>query len=243
MSNHKSSRLAMVSRAIAHSNELTASTSMRVAEALAMLDHERITSVPGLMKSRDERAGVVMGDRDLSDEGKQSRVKGIASGTMGHLASLAKKIVEMEAEYRKDAASAVPLPEASPADVMIDLAIAAYVKQANPKPFQMEGMSERVRLAIARTPPELAGIEPAVQARVLGSLMDPAKAVQLGDEKQALEMARNVVQAAIHDLSPDAQETPREMVRMFGTGWKLPGVAESMAERLASEPAPGGSEG
>lgn len=243
MSNHKSTRLALASRALADSGELTTSTSMRVAQALAMLDQDRITSVPGLMKARDDRAGVVIGDRDLSDEGKRSRVKAIASSTLGNLASLAKKIVELEAEYQKDAATAVPLPEASPADVLIDLALASYVKQVNPIPTKLENMSERVRLAIARTPPELAGIEPAVQARVLGSLMSPDKAVQLGDEKQALQLARNVVQAAIHDLSADAQEAPREMVRMFGTDWKLPGVAESMAERLASEPAPGGSEG
>lgn len=218
---------------------MTASKSPRVAQALAWLDAERIASVPGILNAYRAKTATVHGDRELSDDGKRARVRAAADSALGNIASLAGKVAALERQHRQDAATAVPIPKADAADVILDLALAAHVKAADPIPTVLLNMSERVRLAVARTPPELAGIAPDVQARVHGSLMNPDKAVQLGDEAQAIGAARQVVQAAIDELAPDAKWEPREWVQHFGadSGWKLPGVVQSLADRLSSEAA------
>jgi hypothetical protein len=48
----------------------------------------------------------------LSDEGKRTQLQAAASSTLGNIASLAKKVADLDAEYKRDAETAVPLPKA-----------------------------------------------------------------------------------------------------------------------------------
>lgn len=213
--------------------------SPRVAQALAWLDAEKITSAPGILAGFRQRADAIMADRDLSDSGKRDRVRAAADSTAGNIATLAKKLVALEQAHNIDVSTAVPIPKADAADVILDLALVAHVKSAEPIPSKLLNMSERIRLAVARTPPELTGIAPDLQARVHGSLMSPDKAVQIGDEAQAIGAARSVVQHAINELAPDVKWEAREWVQQFGahSGFKLPGIVDSLARKLAGEPA------
>lgn len=233
----KTSRLASISTMMLSGQ--AGSTNKRVLQAMAWLDGERITSVPGILGAYRAKAEAVHADRELSDEGKRARVRAAADSTLGNIATLAKKLVTLEQEHKIDVSTAVPIPKAEAADVILDLALVAHVKAAEPIPTALLNMSERVRLAVARTPPELAGIKGDLQSRVRGSLMSPDKAAQIGDEAEALGAARRVVQEAVNELASDARWEPREWVQQFGahSGFKLPGVIDSLARRLAGEPA------
>jgi hypothetical protein len=215
---------------------LRGSSSPRVREAMAWIDPERVSSLHGLLSAYHAKADTINRDAMLSEEGKREQLRSAASTTLGNVAGLAKKIAEVEAKHHEERASAVPLPKADAAEVLLDLALVAHVKHAQPIPSALERMSPRIRLAVARTPPELAGIPPDVQARVHGSLIDPERAVQLGEEAQALGAARNSAQAALDELAPIAGWEPRALVQHFGAraGWKLPGVVQTLADRLES---------
>ena len=96
-------------------------------------------------------------------------------------------------------------------------------------------MSERTRQALARIPLELSGLSAEAQARVTSSLIPNADAARFSDEAAAIAAARNVAQAAIDELQPVAKWTPRELVQHIGadSGYRLPGVVQSLADRLA----------
>lgn len=230
-------RLARISANMLKANGIAPTASPRVAEVLRVLDAENANSVPYVLHLLGQTVEATNRDPELSAEGKRNRISAATSSRLGNIASLAKTVARLEAEHRRDADEAVPLPKADAADVLLDLALVAHVKAAEPIPTKLLTMSERVRLAVARTPAELSGLKPEVQAQVRGSLMDPHKAVQLGAEAEALGAARKIVQGAIDELAPDAGWNPQEMVQHFGTQWRLPGVVSTMAERLANEAA------
>lgn len=221
-SQSKTLHLAMASRIV--SQHIANSRSKVVIDALQAIDPERVSSIPSMLTSYLGKIGSIRQDRELSDEGKKTRIQSAASSQLGNIATLAKSIAALEAQHRADRDSAVPLPKAEVADALIDLALVQQIRQANPIPSKLVNMSERARLALARMPLELSGLTPDVQAKVHGSLMSPEKAAQLQEEAQALNSARAVVQSAIEELAPDAKWSPRELVDNFGTAWKLPGV-------------------
>jgi hypothetical protein len=212
----------------------TSSGSPIVAQALKILDDESAGSIPWIMRALDGKRQAVMNDQNLSDIGKQQQLRGIANGLLGNVATVAKRVVQMEREHREARAKAVPLPKADAADVLLDLALVQYVKEAKPIPSKLVAMSERVRLAVARTPVELSGITPEVQAQVHGSLMDPHLALQFAEEAQALNLAREVVQVSIKEVVPESEWQARELVESFGTDWQVPGIAASKAERMVA---------
>lgn len=223
MSNQsKTLRLAMVSRITTQG--IAKSSSRVVIDALQAIDPERVSSIPGMLASYLGKIGSIRQDRELSDEGKKTRIQSAASSHLGNIAALAKSLATLEAQHRADRDSAVPLPKAEVADVLLDMALVQQIRQDNPIPSKLVNMSERARLAVARMPLELSGLTPDVQAKVHGSLMSPEKAAQLQEEAQALNSARAVVQSAIEELAPDAKWSPRELVDNFGTAWRLPGV-------------------
>lgn len=239
----KTVRLASISARMLADKGVTSAASVRVAEALKLLDYDNANSVPYVLHLLGQSVEAINRDPELSAEGKRNRISAATSSRLGNIASLAKTVVRLEAEHRRDADEAVPLPKADAADVLLDLALVAHVKAAEPIPSKLVQMSERVRLAVARTPAELSGLKPEVQAQVRGSLMDPHKAVQLGAEAEALGAARKIVQGAIDELAPGAGWTPAELVQHFGTQWRLPGIVPSLAERLATEAATEGAGG
>lgn len=213
---------------------LAPSSSPRVAEAIQALDPERVSGVPGIVAAFEARAEQIRRDRELSAEGQRARIKAAAGTALGNIAGIAQRIAAMEVEHRADSGN-VPLPPLDATIVMVDLALAAQIKADQATSFALEYASERVRLAAARMPRELTGLTPEQQARAHASLMPADVAARIGDEAVALDAARTVVQAAIDELALTAGLEARELVQLFSNAWRLPGVATTMAGRLASE--------
>ncbi len=229
-------RLAHISAIVARQSGLDPSASPRTADALALIDAEKVSSVTSIVASFMTRRDAIEADDKLSNIGKQEQIRSAAASHLGNIATRAQRLVDLEAAFSNDRATAVPIPKADAADVALDLALVAHVRSAEPIPSRLVEMSERVRLALARTPVELSGITPEVQARVHGSLMSPAKAVQLHSEAEAINAARSVVQSSINELAPHAGWEPRELVQHFGAGkWSLPGTTDTLAEKLAAD--------
>lgn len=232
---NKTIRISKISASLAAAEGLSASTSPRVAEALQMLDGERVSSIPSILGAHQQRVLTVNSDAELSPVGKRARVNAAAASTLGNLARLARRIVALEAEHRNATENAVQIPKADAAETLVDLELARHLRETSPIPSALLRASDRVRLAAARMPVELTGIKPEVQASVRGSLIDPSLAVTLGEEARALDAARRVVQSGINELAGDAAWSPREWVESFGKGWRLPGVGPSMAAQVSNE--------
>ncbi len=206
--------------------------------ALALIDGERVSSAPSIIGSFEQSAAATNADKDLSEQGKATRVRSAAESRLVSLSSTAKEFVALQNEHghkqAKAMRDAVP-PATDTGQVLIDLAIAAQVKADRPLMFTIERSSERVRQALARTPPELSGITAEQQSRVVGSLVSPALAAELGEEAAALEGVRSVIQSGIDELQAVARCEPKELVARFGTDWKLPGIVDSLMRRLDAE--------
>lgn len=63
--------------------------------------------------------------------------------------------------------------------------------------------------------------------------------MRFSKEAEAIDTARRVTQAAIDELQPLAQWTPAELVKRIGhdSGFNLPGVVQSLADKLAANQA------
>ena len=212
-----------------------AAASTTVAAALKLIDDDRVGGIISIATGHAEKAKAINSDNELSDLGKRERVKAAARSDIVNAASVAKKLTDLEAQHRQAKSEAVPLPKPDAAEVLMDLALLAHVKATNPTATALTMMSERIRLAVARSPVELSGVKPEAQARVHGSLISPEVATRLEEEAEALSIAREMVQSAIDELAPSAGLSPLEAVTLFGTKWHLPGVTDSMAQRLAAE--------
>lgn len=231
----KTQQLMAATNAMIRGSGLAQSANPRVTRALRAADASRVSSVPGIVQAFTEKRAAIVADKDLSDSGKQARIRAAAGNALANIGAGAKAIAALEREHAQARASAVRLEKPDAAEMMLDLAIAAHIRETAPIPSVLERQSERVRVALARVPSELSGIKPEVQARVLGSLVDAETAAQLAEEVQALEIARQVTQAGIDDLASEAQLQPRELVQAFGTDWRLPGLVDSLTQRLARE--------
>lgn len=228
----KAQQIARASMALMRASG-NSSGSPLVAETLNVIDGERVSSIPSILKALGGKRQAVLTDKELSDLGKSGRLKDLARSHLGNISSLAKKVVTLERQHREARAAAVPIPKADAADVLMDLALAQHVRSANLKPSELVSMGERARLAIARCPLELTGLTPEVHARVHGSLMDPRKAAQFAEEAQALDVARAVVQESIREVVPDAQWQAPELIEAFGADWEIPGMAQTEIARMA----------
>ena len=81
-----------------------------------------------------------------------------------------------------------------------------------------------------------------MQARVIGSLVSPLLAQELGEESAALDSAKSLLEYGIADLQAVARWSPAELVKHFGTELKLPGVLDATLHRLMdAETAPEGA--
>ena len=218
---------------------LSRSTSKRVQQTLALIDGERVSSITGMMAAFNQRAASIRADRELSDEGKSTRIRSAANSIFGNVASEARAIAELEQQHKAEMATAVVIPEADAAATLIDLALAAHIRAENPTPTALTMASERTRQALARIPVELSGITPEVQTRVIGSLISPADAARFSEEAEAINIARRIAQSAIDELQPIAKWTPTELVKYVGhdTGYRLPGVLQSLADKVAAKAA------
>lgn len=216
----------------------------RVDQALALLDSERITSIPGLVGLYERDTDGVRADVNLSDVGKQERYRSMATSRLENLTTAAKTVVELEAGYRTDEAQALQLPPWSETDRLeIDIALAALVREqtareatdAKARSFiaglPREG-SERMRRAVARLPVELSGLTREQHDKVRHSLVPATTAARLDAESKAIFAAAEATQAAITYLSSQAKAEHRVLVGLFGNRWKLTG-STTAEERIA----------
>lgn len=239
----RTNRIARIQGIMATVSGLTNTAAPRARKALDLLDDTRVSSIPSMMAAFNQRAASIRADRELSDEGKSTRIRSAANSIFGNVASAAREIAELEQQHKAEMATAVVIPEADAAATLIDLALAAHIRAENPTPTALTMASERTRQALARIPVELSGITPEVQTRVIGSLIPSADAARFIDEAAAIAAARDVAQAAIDELQPVAKWTPRELVQYIGadSGYRLPGVVQSLADRLSAEKAEEGA--
>lgn len=213
-----------------------------VGQALALVDPERVSSVTGLLGAYHQQALGIRDDRELSPEGQASRTRAAADARLGSLTNTARQLVELEqkhaAKVQATMRGAVPAAD-DLRSVLADLALAAQVKATAPTTQALELASVRTRQAVARLPAELSGLADAAHLHVTASLVSPAAARELADERQALSAVREVIQAGITELADVARPAPGDLVRGFGGGgWRLPGVVESVVAALPAAPAP-----
>jgi multidrug efflux pump subunit AcrA (membrane-fusion protein) len=218
-------------------SSLKTSGHSRVRAAMSALDPERVSSVPGILKFHGTRVTSFRADRELSDEGKRKRIQTSAESALGNLAGVAKEVAKLRAEHGIDRALALKIPRAADApEMLLDLEYARMQREKPVAPTMLEiNASERMRLALARLPTDITGLDAKAQTRLAASLVAPDRAAQFADEVEAIDGAAQAVQAAIDALAGEAQLEAREMVRLFGTEWRLPGVIDTMARRLDGE--------
>lgn len=240
---NSTNRIALVQGILATVSGLTNTTAPRARKALDLLDDTRVSSVPSIVQAYLQRAAAIQADGDLSDSGKRTRIQAQASSAFGNVASAARKIALLEAELRAEMQNAAIIPVPSINDTLIDLELARQIKEAAPTLSKLDFLSERTRQALARIPQELTGLSAEALARVTSSLIPSGDAARFSDEAAAIDAARNVAQTAIDELQPVAKWTPRELVQHIGadSGYRLPGVVQSLADRLAAEKAEEGA--
>lgn len=206
-----------------------------VSECLRMLDPERFSSIPGIANTFATKSTEINADMSLSAVGKSERIRAAASTALGNIATIARRVVELEKGREVMLEDALELKKPDASETLVDLAIAAHIRAEEPIPTKLRGMSTRIRTAVARLPAELSGLSPDVHSSVVGSLISPDLSVKFSEEADALSSTRAVVQAAIDQLVPVAQWEAPEMVKSFRTDWSLPGVYHTKVARLHSE--------
>lgn len=224
--------------------DLEPTASDLTARAYALVATDRTSSAPGLLALAQRDRAAVERDADLSAKGKAGKIAAIARSRLANLAPLASSVQKLRAEYLAREQEALRLPEPSSNDLQIDLALARHVREVGEGAVRLRLLgSERTKLAVARLPPELSGLNPAEHDKVRHSLVPASVAQQLDDEARALMSAREAVQKALDhlvDFAPD-DISHRELVELFGDGWKLRGhvSAEDRKARIAAmfEPA------
>lgn len=242
MTESKTQRLAHISTRL-NSQNLSRASSI-VHGALGLMNPDLPTSAPGQLHAHTEKTRVIRADRDLSAHGQQSKIRASADSCLGNVGTMARKLMALEQEHRTAAANAVPLPRPTdPWEIACDFEVARLIREKPLSAFHLTtvGVGEidaRVREAIARVPAALTGLKEEQRALIQGSLVAPQLAVQLSEERQALDAARQIIQSAIDELAPEAGWSAREFVDHIGPGWNLPGVTQSRADRMAA----GGSE-
>lgn len=219
--------------------------STRADRGLALIDRERVSSVPGILGIYERDKGPIRADVKLSAIGQQERIQEIATSRLASIATVAKAVVELEQEYLAEERQQMALPEWSQQDpVEVDLALVALVASqkarastdSDARNFMVDlvlGKStRRVRLAVARLPFELSGITEEEHTRIRHSLISAAHAARLDGESQIIGAARRITQSAIDYLTTEAQPSHSELVNLFGNSWKLAGTT-SPEERMA----------
>lgn len=238
MQNDKIATRARIARRFLEAKGITAGSGPTVSRLLGFLDEERASSAPGIMRLFLETADAARSDDKLSALGQREKVQSAARSRLGNVGAIAKEISKLEHEHEAAQKKAVQIPEADAAQMLLDLEIAKHVRGLDLVPTQMERLPERLRVALVRLPAELTGITVDTQARIAGSLVSPDVAVQLGEEAEALQYARRVVQLAINELGAHAGVlSAREALQTFGPGWEVPGVLASRVNALAADSA------
>lgn len=176
----------------------------KTAEAFSVVDPERVSSAVGIVNRFWQRVAALKGDAELSPLGKDKRISELAETALAQLASPAGKLREMREAYTEEAEAitrdAVPNP--SFVDALHDIEIARLARESDKIATLLEMGTERERLALVRTPPEITGLKRETVERLRGSLVSPDVAVQLESRTAALEAAKTGIQTAIKTISP-----------------------------------------
>src|SRR5690606_5950976 len=129
------------------------------------IDPERLSSATGIVNLFERDAQGVRSDRRLSQEGQDERIREIAPRRLENLASVAKRVTDLEAEYRTEEGAVLTkvIPEPTTNDTLVDIALAGHAlnllqrSATDPNALaRFSGLarngSERMRVALARMP-------------------------------------------------------------------------------------------
>lgn len=202
-----------------------------------LIDLEWVTSAPNILGDLSEKVSAIRADANLSEIGKREAIEQAGRSALNRIKSKTAKVDRLQQELVDGMESAIKTPTASLNDTMIDLALAAYLRDqvkawqdgehAGPERIasRLQGLSERARLAVIRVPPELSGIDTHTQTAVRTTFVDPAVAKHLEDTSYAVDVARQVVQVTLEETITLAQIPQAAVREAVGQGWDTAGVS------------------
>ena len=205
-------------------------------EIYEVIDHEWVTSAPNILRDLVERASAIRADAKLSEIGKREAMEQASRSAFNRIKTKTAKIDRLQEELISGMEEAIKAPSATLNDTMIDLAMAAYLRDqvkewksadfAGPERItaQLQDLSERARLAVIRVPAELSGIDAHIQNSVRATFVDPALAKHLEDKSYAIEVARDVVQVVLDEMVTLSKLPQAEVRAAVGSGWNVSGV-------------------
>lgn len=206
-------------------------------EIFDLIDINWVTSAPSILRDLNDKVSAIRADVKLSELGKREAILQAGRAALNRLKAKTAKVDRLQEELVEGMQSAIQTPTASMNDTMIDLAMAAYLREqvtawkngefAGPTAIadRLQDMSERARLAVIRVPAELSGIDTHIQDVVRSTFMDPAIAKHMEDTSYAIGVARDVVQTTLQEMVTLAQIPANEVREAIGTGWDSSGVS------------------
>lgn len=205
-------------------------------EIFDLIDVDWVTSAPNILRDLNDKVTAIRADVKLSELGKREAILQAGRTALNRLKTKTTKVDRLQEDLVEGMQSAIKTPTPSMNDTMIDLAMAAYLREqvttwkngefAGPTAIadRLQDMSERARLAVIRVPAELSGIDAHIQDVVRSTFVDPAIAKHLEDTSYAISVARDVVQATLKEMVSLADIPAGEVRETIGTGWDSSGV-------------------
>lgn len=204
-----------------------------------VIDPEWVTSAPNILRDLAERVTAIRADAKLSDIGKRQAIQEASRSALNRLKTKTAKVDRLQDALIDGMETAIKVPTPSLNDTMIDLAMAAYLRDqvkswqgedfAGPDRIasRLQSLSERARLAVIRVPAELSGVDVHIQDTVRTTFVDPAVAKHLEDKSYAIDVARKVVQVVLDEIVTLSKLPQSEVQEVIGQGWDTSGVTFS----------------
>lgn len=205
-------------------------------EIYELIDQDWVSSAPSILRDLSQKVAGIRKDAKLSELGKREAIQQAGLSALNRLKNKTAKVDRLQEELLSGLEDAIKTPTPSLNDTMIDLAMAAHLREqvkewqngdfAGPSSItsRLQDLSERARLAVIRVPAELSGIDTQIQTAVRTTFVDPATAKHLEDTSYAINVARDVVQASIEEMVSLAQLPKADVQDAIGPGWDASGV-------------------
>lgn len=199
--------------------------------AFDLIDPEWVTSAPNILRDLHNRIKSIKEDKLLSPIGQKQNIEAATRSAMNRLKGKADSVKRQEQQLREQAKTAVEIPSANQNDTLIDIAMASLLRQqvaemkaqnkatTHGMQQELDSLSERAKLAVLRLPSELCGLNGEMQEYVRSSFVPPATAQQMRETYQAVELARNGVQAVLEEMISMGSFPTSDAAEIMGESW------------------------
>ncbi|MDP3835032.1 MAG: hypothetical protein Q8Q82_13805 [Hydrogenophaga sp.] len=204
--------------------------------AFDLIDPEWVSSAPSILRDLHNKIQSIKADKMLSEIGKQENIQAVTRSAMNRLKSKGDSVKRQEQQLRELAESAVNIPTPGQNDTLIDIAMAGLLRQqmgdlkADGKATtlrmqsDLDSLSDRAKLAVLRLPVELSGINVEMQEHVRSSFVPPATARVMQETFQAIDTARQGVQAVLEEMISLSSFPNHEAAEIMGDTWNARAV-------------------